>query len=115
MTHKQRLKEWVDANPSGWLIHSFAEIAEQAQVAKGSVYHYLPTLIADRDGILASEVMAKRKEAGLASSERIDKVKIYEMHDEGVLPRDIAQKLKCNPSTVYRALRDREHLERKAR
>lgn len=96
MSVKQKIQKWVDENPDGYLKKSFKEIADEADVSYTSVQNHLLTIIADRDGILPSEIIQKRKDAGLKQSPRALELSKAEIADidkydaEGMDPRDIA-------------------------
>ena len=59
---RDKLKKWVDKNPDGYLQKTLKQIAIEVGVSQTSVSNNLFRIIATRDGILPSEVMAKRNE-----------------------------------------------------
>lgn len=106
---KDKLSRWLEENPDGWLRESYKSIAEAAGVSATSVDRYLIELIADRDGIMPSEVLRQREEAGLRflGRAKADQEKIRKVIEEnpGAHYRDIAYLAKCNPKTVKRILK----------
>lgn len=66
---KDLLKKWLEDNPDGWK-DTDRFISEQVDVSIGSVSRYVPEIIADRDGIMPSEVQELRREKGKVSSRR---------------------------------------------
>ena len=109
---KARLADWLEDNPDDWLTQSYASIAKKSGVSATSVDRYLPELIADRDGIIPSEVLRQRKEAGLSSpgGVKMDRAKIRQVIEENpdAHIRDIAYWAKCHPRIVKKV---REEIE----
>ncbi len=62
---KKKVVEWLETNPEKWMTQSFKSISDEAGVSVSSIDRYLPELIAERDGILPSQVIQKRREAGM--------------------------------------------------
>lgn len=44
---KQRLREWLENNPTGWLLHTPDEIAEQIGASRSSVYYSIDRLLTE--------------------------------------------------------------------
>ena len=42
---QQRLREWLQRNPEGWLVYTPDEIAEQIGVSRSSVYNWIDSLL----------------------------------------------------------------------
>ena len=109
---RQKLELWVSENPDGYLQYSYGDIAKQVGISWITVQRCLYEIIAERDGILPSDVIQRRAKAGRKvgpkglDSDVIDE--IYNLSDEGMDPRDIAYTLKVGLSTVYRHLAERE-------
>ena len=105
---RKKIKAWVEANPDGYLQKSFKQIAIETETSTTSVDWHLPEIIADRDGILPSEVMAKRIKAGFRPRElSIETVaEMRRLHEEeGMSKRDIAYVLKIDIITVRKYLK----------
>lgn len=105
---REKVAEWLESNPEKWLTQSFSSIGKEIGISAATVDRYLPELIADRDNTLPSEVMRKRKEAGLGApgrtkaDEDIIRKCIEEHPDAGI--RDIAYLAKCTPRAVKRVM-----------
>ena len=105
---RQKIEAWVEANPDGYLQKSFQQIVFETGTSMTSVDWHLPGIIANRDGIRPSEVMAKRIKAGFRSRElSIETVtemrRLYD--EEGMSKLDIAYLLKINILTVRKYLK----------
>ena len=109
---KARLADWLEDNPDDWLTQSYASISEKSDVSATSVDRYLPELIADRDGIMPSEVLRQRAEAGLSSpgGVKVDRAKIRQVIEDNpdAHIRDIAYFAKCDPRIAKKV---REEIE----
>ena len=109
---KARLADWLEDNPDDWLTQSYASISKKSGVSATSVDRYLPELIADRDGIMPSEVLRQREEAGLSSpgGVRMDRAKIRQVIEDNpdAHIRDIAYLAKCDPRIAKKV---REEME----
>lgn len=114
---KARLADWLEDNPDDWLTQSYTSIAKKSGVSATSVDRYLPELIADRDGIVPSEVLRQREKAGLSSPKRakVDRAKIRQIIEENpdAHIRDIAYWAKCHPRIAKKVREeiDQEKLE----
>ena len=102
---KEKVAEWLQNNPDGWLTQSFESISKEiGNVSAASVDRYLPELIADRDDILPSQVIQKRQEAGMTYPRRskIDFQKVREIIENNTdAPlRDLVYLAKCSPNTI---------------
>ena len=109
---KEKLMEWVEKNPDGYLKKSYEDIGKEIGIAPISVWRHLPSLIADRDGMLPSQVMEQRKEQGLEfgkkhtlKPEKIEK--IYEL-SKSLDAKDIAYTLDIDMRTVEKYLKDKQ-------
>ena len=107
---REKLADWLESNPDGWLKQSFQAIGEEAGVSATSVDRYLPELIADREKILPSEVMRQRQKAGLSPSGRskIDLNKVREVikNNPDTPVRDLAYFAKCSPKKIQEVLKE---------
>lgn len=109
---RERLVEWLEENPDGWLTESFQSIARQTEMSPASVDRHLPELVADREGILPSEVVKRRQEEGSGASRKpkADREKIRQIIAENpnAPVRDLAYLAKCHPRVIERELKARE-------
>ena len=112
---KAKLARWLEDNPDRWLRQSYLSIGKEAGVSPTSVDRYLPELIADRDGIMPSQVLQQREEAGLsfAGRSKTDRSKIRQIIEDnpGAHIRDIAYLAECHPRVAKKVLEEIE-LER---
>ena len=99
MNSREKLQQWVDQNPAEWRFMPVKDIMEATGVSRPAVYKYLPLIVADREGIMPSEVLVKRREAG-ASRDRVDSKRIIELYESGMSRADIAVELGCHANTV---------------
>ena len=104
-TVREKLQAWVERNPDGYLKLTFKQIAKETGVSEGSVNGHLTKIIATRDGILPSEVTARRVAAGLRqsplelSSEKVQEIrKLHNQNKHNVT--DISYITKCCEATV---------------
>ncbi len=106
---RERLVEWLEENPDGWLTESFQSIARQTEMSPASVDRHLPELVADREGILPSEVVKRRQEEGSGASRRpkADREKIRQIIAEnpGAPVRDLAYLAKCHWKVIEQELK----------
>ena len=98
----------MEGNPEGWLTESDQSIAEQAQVAAGSVARHLYMIVAKREGIMPSAAQKRRQEERPTS--RRTKVDLNEIRkiieaNPGVLACDLAFMADCPERTVERLLK----------
>ncbi len=104
LSAKEKVAEWLENNPDGWLMQSFASIGKEIGISAASVDRYLPELIADRDDILPSEVLKKRQEAGFTypRKPKIDLQKVREIIESNpdAPVRDLVYLAKCGPKTI---------------
>ena len=104
-TVREKLKAWVERNPDGYLKLTFKRISQEAGVSEGSVNGHLTKIIADRDGILPSEVTAKRVAAGFRQSplelppEKVEEIRKLHNQDKHNVA-DISYITKCCEPTV---------------
>ena len=113
---REKLEDWVEKNPDGYLKQSFKQIGKEAGVSQGSVSYNLTQIIAKRDGILPSEVTAKREKHGFRQSPKQlppeDVAEIHRLHhEEGYSSADIAHILNCHEVTVRKYIKahEKEH------
>lgn len=106
---KEKVAGWLEKNPDGWLNKSFTSIGKEIDVSATSVDRFLPELIAERDGILPSQVMQKRQEAGFTypRKSKVDSQKIREIveNNPGAPIRDLVYLAKCSPNTIKKVLK----------
>lgn len=106
---REKLAKWLEVNPDTWLTQSYTSIGKEAGISSTSVDRYLPELIADRDGIMPSEVLKQRAEAGLSNPGRSkanqDKIRKVIEENPGAHVRDLAYLAKCHPRAVQRVLK----------
>ena len=90
---KEKMQKWIDENPNAYLHMTLTAIAAAADTSLGTVNRYLIETIAERDGILPSQVVAKRESAGYKRSPMTvsdgDQKEILRLHYEGYSDRDI--------------------------
>ena len=107
---KDRLVRWLEKNPDSWLRQSYTSIAKAADVSTTSVDRYLPELVADRDGIMPSQVLQQREEAGVShrgrSKANQDLIRKVIEENPGAHLRDLAYLAKCAPRVVKRVLEE---------
>ena len=115
MTTNEKLRAWVDANPSGYLRMTLRQIGAEVGVSPSSVGRELPKIIADRDGIMPSDVVAKRETLGYKRTPRKlspeDIADIHSYSDDGWSVKDIAYILNHNENTVRKYLAERKNKE----
>ena len=101
---KEKLAVWLENNADKWITQSFASIAKEVGISATSVDRYLPELIADRDGMLPSEVLSKRQEAGFSyprkSKTDLNKVREVIENNPDAPVRDLAYLAKCSPKKI---------------
>lgn len=108
------ISKWVENNPTGYLEIPYSEIAKECKCSTGSIDRHLPNIIADRDGILPSEVLQKRVDAGIVTAGRYPPIstetiqQVYNLHDEGNEVRDISYLTGVGFGTIYKILRKRK-------
>lgn len=113
ITARQRLANWLEENPDAWQTTTFTNIEKEAGVSLATVNNVLPELIAHRDGILPSEVMAIRKEHGIYRGCRnnkqpppnIDHLKALMDEHNTTYYRDLAYLTGYNFKTVRKMLK----------
>ena len=59
---RDKLAQWLEDNPDGWLTESDQSISKQAGVSSGSVARHLHMLVAKQNRIMPSEVIRRRQE-----------------------------------------------------
>lgn len=92
---QNRIKAWVEKNPSRWYTAKYADIRIEADVSLSSLYRYFPLIVARAANILPSQVKRKRREEGGSGPWRRklsdDEIaEIQRLWDEGHEPLDIA-------------------------
>ncbi len=104
LSTKEKVAEWLENNPDGWLTQSFEAIRKEIGISAASVDRYLPELIAEREGLLPSQVMQKRQEAGITfpRKSKIDLQKVREVieNNPDAPVRDLVYLAKCSPNTI---------------
>lgn len=61
---QQRIRDWVENNPSRWYTAKYADIRIEADVSLSSLYRYFPLIVARAANTLPSQVKRKRREEG---------------------------------------------------
>lgn len=111
MKAREKLAKWVEENPNGYLEKGFRKIAAEADVSHPTVAKNLLKIIADRDGLIVSQVRFKREQAGFSftvkgdeklSDEKIKK--IWELFDQKHDIDDIAYIVDVDERTVKKYL-----------
>lgn len=105
---RDKLNEWLDTNPEGWLTESDQSIAQQAGVAAGSVARHLHMLVAKRENIMPSEARKQRQEARPISRRTtvdLNKVRRIIAENPDAPPCDLAFIADCPESTIERLLK----------
>ncbi len=109
---KEKVTEWLENNPDGWLTKSFSSIGKEIGVSAASVDRYLPELVADRDNILPSEVMQKRQESGYTYQRKpkidIEKVREIIKNNPDAPIRDLVYLAKCSTRVIKRVQKEIE-------
>ena len=109
---KQKLIEWIEKNPDGYLELSYEDIGKEVGIASISVWRHLPNLIADRDDVLPSEVMEQRKEQGLeyGKNHALKPEQIQEIYElsKSLGTKDVAYKLGIDMRTVEKYLKEKK-------
>ncbi len=100
--HERKLQNWLEKHPEGYYNLPMKDIAEAANTTISAAHRILPKLIAKRDNMLPSEVKQKR----FANTQgRIDREKLWSMHQSGMSVADIAFLLDCNEGSVREIIR----------
>ena len=110
MTVRGTLAQWLDTNPNAWLTESYVSIARQTGMSAGSVNRHLLEIIAEREGILPSDVKKKRQEAGHVHQRRSktdpDKIREVIKDNPGAAVRDWAYLVGCHPTVIEKFLKE---------
>ena len=107
-TQERKLHDWLEKNPDGYYSLPMKDIAEQSGTTVASASRLLPRLIARRDNTMPSEVKQKRFTNTVS---RIDREKLWSLHNEGKPVEDIAFLLDCNEGSVRDILRNEKPFE----
>lgn len=105
---RDKLNEWLENNPDGWLTESEQSIAQQAKIAAGSVARHLYILVAKREGIMPSEARRQRQEARpVARRTKVDMNEIRKIIAENpdAPVCDLAYLANCPERTIERVLK----------
>lgn len=110
---QEKIEKWVEKYPDGYLKGSFAQIAKEIGVSSTSVGNHLERIIAKRDGVLPSEVTARREKAGFRKSPQKrspeDVAEMLRLHyEEGKKTKDIAYILGCSDKTARKYIKEYE-------
>ncbi len=103
--HERKLDSWLGENPEGYFTLPMIVIADAARTTIAAAHRILPRLIAKRDNILPSAVKQKRF---INTQGRIDREKLWSMHNDGMSAEDIAFLLDCNEGSVRDIIRKEE-------
>ena len=119
---QNRIKRWVEKNPTRWYAASYADIEVEADVSAASLYRYYPLIVAKVAGILPSKVKAKRWEEGGFSpmTGQLSDAEIAEIQDlfnQGLTVLDIVfvtgkspvRINRCNPNKKSRKAKKSEN------
>lgn len=107
----KKLEKWVEENPNGYLEKGFKKIADEIGISPSTVAKNLLKIIAERDGVLVSDVRLEREQAGLSfnakgdvkiSDEQIKKIR--ELFDQKYDVHDIAYLVNLDERTVKKYL-----------
>lgn len=107
----EKLNKWVEENPEGYLKMGFRKIADEIGISQSTVAKNILKIVAERDGILPSQVKFKRREAGFTflkagdiklSDDQI--TKIWELFNQKYDADDIAYIVKVDVRTVEKYL-----------
>lgn len=104
---KDKLAQWLENNPDGWLFESDQSIAKQAGVSPGSVARHLSMLVAKKDGIMPSEVRKRRQDTRPFSGRtKVDLNNIRKIIEENpnTPTIDLAFMADCSEQTIERLL-----------
>ena len=106
---KEKVSVWLEKNPDKCLTQSFPSIGKEIGLSASSVDRYLPELIADRDGILPSEILEMRAKAGFAAPRKsktdLNKVREVIANNPDAPVRDLAYLAKCTPKMIQQVLK----------
>ena len=105
---RDKLDQWLENNPEGWLTESDQSIAQQAEVAAGSVARHLHMLVAKREKIMPSEAQKRRREARpIARRTKMDLSAIQKIIEAnpGAPACDLAYLADCPERTIERLLK----------
>ena len=105
---RDKLDKWLENNPEGWLTESDQSIAQQAEVAAGSVARHLHMLVAKREGIMPSEARKRRQESRpISRRTKTDLNQIRKVIEDnpGIPVCDLAYLADCPERTIERLLK----------
>ena len=106
----RKLSDWVEENPDGYYhCARLSDIAKAIGVSSGSVVNLTPQILAKREGMLPSEVIAKRKKLGSNRGNQLkltqtQKKQICDMYNEGTEIIDIAYLMGCSIPRVDKVI-----------
>lgn len=101
-TSEEKLLDWLNANPEGYYELPMKDIASASGTSIAAVSQILPRLIAEREGIMPTDVKQKRFSN---TQGRIDRKRLWELVDKGLDVADIASLLKCSEGSVREIIR----------
>ena len=107
MSNKEKVKQWVEKNPDGYLEKSYEKIGKEIGISNVAVFRHLPFIIAQRDGCRPSDVQEKRDAHGLRQSpKKVTEEQIQEILKLGQKEslRNIAFLLQLDIRTVKKYL-----------
>ena len=107
---EQKLSNWPKNNPDGYYYRPMPEIAEEAGVELGTANRILPVLIARQENVMPSEIKKRRLQN---TQKRIDRTRLWELHQKGVPVTDIAFILGCNEGSVRDIIRRESRIDLK--
>ena len=103
MTSIQKLELWLQENPDDYFTKSLNKIADEIGIPFSAVQRNLHIMIAEREGMLPSEVKKGRQHQRGGS---IDRKQVVELRGAGKSIDDIAFMLGCGTENIRRILRE---------
>ena len=106
-TAKQKIHEWLDKNPKGWLTANKADVARQTGLSRKSVNAYLTVCVAEREGGLPSEYEQRRRDADPVVQKRIAlRAKVRDLWEKETPISDIIFYTGISRDTIMKIIRE---------
>lgn len=106
-TAKQKIHEWLDKNPKGWLTANKADVARQTGLSRKSVNAYLTVCVAEREGGLPSEYDQMRRDADPVVQKRIAlRAKVRDLCEKDTPISDIIFHTGASYDTIMKIVRE---------